>query len=169
MTSLPSTTRKRAAIATVIGALFGALLVSSLFLIASHTGLIAVRRGGMNLRIFAAALEGFEVFTLAFEQFGVGLVVFAAPLWWLLHKTHRRGWLDALFLGIFLTFTAAMGEQWLFLRGVAVGVSHDDHSQSGPLTVYLLRSLALAPIGGLVGLLIARIAYGVSPARQRVR
>jgi hypothetical protein len=168
MASLQSTTPQRAAVATAVGALFGALLVSCLFLIASHTGLIAVRRGGMNIGIFAPALEGFEVFTVALEQFAVGLLVFAVPVWWVLHKIHRRGWPDALFLGISLTFIAAMAEQWLFLHGAAVDIGRDGRPGSRVAAVYLLRSLALAPIGGAVGMVIAWIAYGVPSVRRRV-
>ena len=49
------------------------------------------------------------VFAVAFVVWGVGLIVFGLPLWWLFHKLRLRHWLVAAVVGAAMTFLVDFG------------------------------------------------------------
>jgi len=116
----------------------------------------------MLLLIWLWWLPGF--FAAAFA-----LLVFAAPAWWLLHRSGREHWGYALALGFVVTCCYVIAAQILLQEAAGADIE-SPLNLSGPLyekgswtpegwSLLLQSGLFAAPGGSLVGLIMWRIAY----------
>jgi hypothetical protein len=163
------TTLGRAALALLAGAAAGAAITTVL-----HLGLILrPNRTWTDATERAAAMS-----LLYFILFTAGLLALAAPAWWLLHRLGRRGQVQALILGVTLTLVSYLAYSqytWHFTRKLFYGpapifwASGLGRGLRGwlPYRLTLLEGAVWYSIaGGLVGLLIWRIAY--RPSRSEM-
>lgn len=95
--------RSRACLALTVGALTGASATVVAML------LISVWLQGIKKTLRLDLDEVPTMFALAMLVWAVGLVVFGAPAWWLLHRIRMRRWRVAAALGGVLTFLVYAG------------------------------------------------------------
>ena len=146
----------RAVEALFSGAVIGAAAVAGLYL-------CSLVRGGPSpdTHVFAPFVA--FVFMLAFAGWAVGLIVLAAPLWWVLHKAGARSWQAAVIFGAIAAFLGHVGLEAFGLRAITPaidGLFSGDHSlaPSASWGAYRAR-LAFAIIGAIIALVVWRIAY----------
>jgi hypothetical protein len=148
---------KRAGVALLIGALVGPPLV---IIAETVLGAIPLIHGATWSSVVGSILIPW----LAGFLFAIyGLVFIAVPAWWMLHQAGMTTWVHAVLLGVVLTFCYAIAI-WVFLTDRRA-------SDSGALLFadgfptrhgwYSVIQLAVpaAIAGGLVGLIVWRIAY----------
>lgn len=113
-----------------------------------------------------------QVFVAAFVIWGVGLIVFALPLWRLLHRLRWRHWLVAAVIGAAMTFVVDFGIETNFF-GLILPSPNSNFSagDAGGLTIADSRltphgwsvgfqdALLLSAAGVVVAQVIWRIAY----------
>lgn len=137
------TTLPRAALAICCGAIVGALILA-LYLV----------REFFFADNFVAILP--QVALAAFLKLlpfcFVGLVGFAVVPWWLLHRWNYRGWKSAVALGVGLAYLFPV---IAFLIDAGGKIPADVPDWSYILAVFI----RVGGIGGVVGLIIWRIAY----------
>lgn len=128
------TTLGRAAVALLTGAIVGPRLVllgtmgSMAFYSSSVGGLI----GAPSERIVNIITL---VFVYAFVSFAGGLAILGAPLWWLFHRLGRRSWIDALILGVVLSFACSLFLTTRHFLWPAPGSNYSSWDSGGALVI----------------------------------
>jgi hypothetical protein len=134
----------RAKLALLIGALAGAPLI-----IIAEMALGVIPSGPGSIWQLVLGIMIFSVLGFMFAVYG--MVFIAVPAWWMLHQAGMTTWVHAVILGVVLTFCYAIGIWFLFFA----------HGVPAPQGWYVAIQLAVpaAIAGGLVGLMVWRIAY----------
>lgn len=145
-----NTNTKRASLALIAGAFAGAAGTIIMIAAGLHFDRIEGFRS-QDPQIFALA------FVVALVVWAIGLVAFGLPLWWLFHRNGYRSRRAAGFLGAGTTAVVVFGLEFPYITFVSPANRAD--------LVDLAALGALAVVGGLVALLIWRIAY--RPADER--
>jgi hypothetical protein len=140
------TTIDRAAIALVVGALVGSLLVGATMIV---LGLAGVGSG----QLIDPVRLGLIAPIYAFFYFAAGLAAVGVPIWIVLHRRGYRGRLAATVTGFF-----AAGLTWLLLQ-TWNNIVRGTIPEVGELWPVLISALPVAIIGAVVGFVVWRIAY----------
>jgi hypothetical protein len=155
--------RSRACLALAVGALTGA----------SATGVamlwISVWLQGIKKTLRLDLDEVPTMFALAMLVWAVGLIVFGAPAWWLLHRIRMcRSWVAAVLGGVLsLLVYAGLRITYVWIRPGSLGPAYltGDPKIDAILIeeawwFEVLVPVSLPAIGVLVATVIWRIAYG---------
>jgi hypothetical protein len=145
-----STNPRRATQAVAVGALSGALGVTTVIL------LLAALDGGITSA--SDLLFSVLIFVVALIGWTLGLFLLGLPLWWFLHRNGWRGRRSAALLGAGTTFVVVL------LLQVSDGMFAPTAGGSGILMLFA-RAGFMALLGAIVALVIWRIAY--RPADNR--
>lgn len=135
----PSTSPGRVVVGLLLGALYGAILVSGMVL-----AMALVQYDAVAGLAFAAL-----AFPVALLAWLAGLVVIGGPIWWLLRKSNRRPTRLAAWMGAILAPLAAIAPPVILTFG------HGDLDWT-----LSIQAVAFAAFGAVVGWTTARIAYG---------
>jgi len=156
----------RAALALLGGAICGAVLITAMSFVP-----MVLRPQLLDSWGDVGSLAAY-LLLVTFAQFASGLLVLAAPAWWLLHRFGYRGPLHAAICGVTLTFVSYLAYSEFSRRHLGM-----IFWGPAPISVFMVPDFWPWPIvleggawysiaGGLAGLLIWRIAYRPSALRQ---
>jgi len=149
------TNRSRACRALLAGTVTGASFIALL-----HVWIL-VQESGIPGSLHYLPLIAL-MFMVAFGGWAVGLIIFAVPVWWLLHKTGVRNWPAAVIFGAIAAFLGHVGLEAVGFRAITAAMdsmfSDDQLAQSGWWSAYR-APLAFAVVGVVVATVIWRKAY----------
>ena len=160
------TTLGGAALALLAGAVCGGALITTLFLgPRAFAG-----RLGWSWTTDAALVVGLYA-SIWFTLFGFGLLFLAAPVLWLLHRLGQRSRVQAVVLGVTLTLVSYVAYSE-YSRNFRIALFYGPAPIGGSLRagywpMMLEGAVWFAIVGGLVGLVIWRIAYRWSASEQQ--
>jgi hypothetical protein len=129
-------------------ALIAAALVGGILSSAALTGVVWLNPDAARMQWWQ--LVGVTLFYAQFTTpvFAIGLCVFGAPGWYLLHRYNFRGWMSPTILGAALTSVA----NFLLDSPPVIATAVDLHGR-------VAWALVMGIVGGLTGFVMWRIAY----------
>lgn len=166
------TTLGRAGLALLAGAACGSVLIG-LITVAPDIWRATIASNGFNRSWSDIATDAAFLTVLYAAAYAIGLLILAAPAWWLLRRHGLQGHLHAIMLGVLLsTVTYIVVAEW-FRRSqgklVYGPAPFSRHLRSGlaSWSTAVEGAVWIAIVGGVTGLMIWRIAYRRCQADNR--